>query len=85
LIGLLKKMKKFLKKRMDEPSEENLEIEELSFSKTDSEDIVLTLNNSSKLSSHLSHYFNNNELSDVTFDFQGDKIFGHKFIVASRR
>jgi hypothetical protein len=79
-------MKKFLKKRMDEPSEENSEIEELSFSKTDSEKgFTLKLNNSSKLSCHLSHYFNNNELSDVTFDFQGDKIFGHKFIVASRR
>jgi hypothetical protein len=62
-----------------------LKQEKIEVKKEKKDEFVLNVNHSSKLSNHLASYFNNSELSDVTFDFQGDKIFAHKFILAGRR
>jgi hypothetical protein len=54
-------------------------------SKTEKKDFVLQVNNCSKLASHFSKYFDNSELSDVSFEVEGKKIMAHKFVLASRR
>jgi hypothetical protein len=60
------------------------EIEEENKTK-EKKDFVLQVNNCSKLASHFSKYFDNSELSDVTFEVEGKKILAHKFLLASRR
>jgi hypothetical protein len=59
--------------------------EEEEDSKKEKKDFVLQVNNCSKLASHFSKYFDNSELSDVSFEVEGKKIMAHKFVLASRR